>query len=515
MGTGLCASIRRLILVGCFAFCALAPYAEAPRLKSEDYAARAGGLSEPLSVEDLARLALQASGAKGAELEGRLPKLLAEASAVADRYAAIADRYRLGEAVLQAMHADLLSRYFEPQTRVDVLLQAGTYNCVSSAVVYMILAKAVGLSVGGVATADHAFCVVQFPGDLVDVETTNKFGFDPGTKKEFLDSFGKATGYSYVPQKNYALRRSLGEKETVALILSNRISELERAKRFDEAVPLAVDEYAIVGSRDAFAFLIERISNCAGDLVNRERYDEAFALLDRAVAEYGPQARFDGIVRTGIGNRLSRYLKLGAYAEATAFVRDMKARYGDDPQYADFLKAAANNRAVEAIRRNDFKAARAVLDDETVSEGLSVPELEELRAMVDKAELDWAVRTLPFREALARVSSLSGSVPPEEIVLYLYSKEAERVAKAKGWLEGAALFDEALRLLPASARLAEARTIYRSNYASDAHNKFAALFNARKYADAMAVLDAAIALAPESELLKRDADAAQKALKGK
>jgi hypothetical protein len=155
-----------------------------------------------------------------------------------------------------------------------------------------------------------------------------------------------------------------------------------------------------------------------------------------------------------------------------------------------------------------------------VSSVLGWSELNDFAAMIDQSELDYAVRTLPFREALAKLRTLdaSGTIPQaryEEVIVYLYSREAERIAKVRGWLEGAALFDEALSSLPASGKLSDLKAIYRGNFASEAHNKFAALFNAKRYAEAMAALDAAIPLVPESELLRKDADSAVKALKQK
>ena len=65
-------------------------------------------------------------------------------------------------------------------------------------------------------------------GQQIDVETTNPFGFNPGARKDFTDSFGKVTGFAYVPPGNYSDRRSIGEKELLSLILYNRVSEYVR-----------------------------------------------------------------------------------------------------------------------------------------------------------------------------------------------------------------------------------------------------------------------------------------------
>ena len=111
-----------------------------------------------------------------------------------------------GEALLLFLHENVFKAYSEPQTKLDVLLDSGRYNCVSSAVLYMIAAEGIGLAVEGVATADHAFCRLPMEDGGVDVETTNSHGYNPGQKREFVNAFGQ-TGFSYVPPGNYRLRR--------------------------------------------------------------------------------------------------------------------------------------------------------------------------------------------------------------------------------------------------------------------------------------------------------------------
>ena len=113
-----------------------------------------------------------------------------------DEVADVSDQAALAERALTFLHKNLFTTYSVQQTRVDTALETGVYNCVSSAVLYLILARSVGLSVGGVRTADHAFCSVLVNGQQIDVETTNPFGFNPGAKKDFTDSFGKVTGFT-------------------------------------------------------------------------------------------------------------------------------------------------------------------------------------------------------------------------------------------------------------------------------------------------------------------------------
>ncbi|MDR3174091.1 MAG: hypothetical protein LBU19_07570, partial [Treponema sp.] len=59
------------------------------------------------------------------------------------------------------MHREFLRSYSAMQTRLDTLLSNGRYNCVSSAVLYLILARSQGLDVRGVAARDHAFASLR------------------------------------------------------------------------------------------------------------------------------------------------------------------------------------------------------------------------------------------------------------------------------------------------------------------------------------------------------------------
>ena len=124
-----------------------------------------------------------------------------------------------------------------------------SYNCVSSAVLYMLAVRDLGIEVEGVRTSDHAFINVVIGGRSIDVETTNPYGFDPGGKKEFKDSFGRVTGFAYVAPGGYGDRKTISGRELVGLILSNRVAALERKGSFSEAARLGADYAALCPAR--------------------------------------------------------------------------------------------------------------------------------------------------------------------------------------------------------------------------------------------------------------------------
>jgi hypothetical protein len=223
------------------------------------------------------------------------------------------------------MHRRFLKSYSEHQTRLDQLLSSGRYNCVSSAVLYMLLASSVGLEVTGVMTRDHAFVTVNAGTELIDVETTNPYGFDPGNRREFHDGFGRTTGFAYVPARNYRDRTSINQLELVSLILHNRIVEAESRNRYAEAVALALDRAALLSAQrgvpDAPFFeapekdLMDRLYNFGAALIRGGKEEEALRWAACAGARY-PGTRWQEMTFAALNNLLGKHIRAQRITEA-------------------------------------------------------------------------------------------------------------------------------------------------------------------------------------------------------
>jgi len=234
-----------------------------PRLEPLPIAVSLAGMIEPLPLDILTGAALEFSGLPGStadSYQAEIEDLFARAAAAA---AGSDDPAVRAESVLLFMHEHLLKVYDVRQTRVDILLEEGSFNCVSSAVLYLLLCRSIGLKVWAVRTADHAFCRVQAGKTAYDVETTSPAGFDPGSKKEFKDEFGKVTGFSYVSPANYSGRQEVGERGLLALILFNRVAFLSEEREYGAAMGPAVDAYALLGEEESYDRLIVAFSNLA------------------------------------------------------------------------------------------------------------------------------------------------------------------------------------------------------------------------------------------------------------
>jgi hypothetical protein len=258
-----------------------------PELSPLPLSQKLSSMREPLPVEIIADAAIEFSGASDSAAMAAKEKLAVPLRRFRDEVANVNGQTELGERALQCLHKNLFTGYSVTQTRVDTALESGIYNCVSSAVLYMIVARSVGLSVSGVRTPDHAFCSVLVNGQPVDVETTNPLGFNPGAKKEFMDSFGKVTGYNYVPPGNYSGRRTIEEKELLSLILYNRVSEYGDSHFFKDAIQPAVSAFTLIPTDDTRQLLTVAIGNYIAWLDSRQEYPLAVRFTDSVKAAFG------------------------------------------------------------------------------------------------------------------------------------------------------------------------------------------------------------------------------------
>jgi hypothetical protein len=70
-------------------------------------------------------------------------------------------------------------RYDAAQSRYSAIFTEGRYNCISSTVLYIVLAKCFGLKVSGVAMPSHTFVQLETQQSPVEVENTSMHsGFD-------------------------------------------------------------------------------------------------------------------------------------------------------------------------------------------------------------------------------------------------------------------------------------------------------------------------------------------------
>lgn len=375
------------------------------------------------------------------------------------------------EALLQFLHRRLKS-YSTNQTRLDVLVDRGTYNCVSSAVAYMILGRDAGLDVQAVATSDHAFALVRLADREVDVETTTPYGFDPGTKTEFVNSFGQ-TGFAYVPPGNYSQRKTIGDRQLLGLLVQNRMADFQREGKAEEAVGPAIDRWTFEGTPEAFRTLIDGFTNYGAWLNTRREYAKGLDLVDKMVDWTGPV-----------------------------------------PEAKQLAWAFVNNQVNTLVDKQDYAGAQALTVAWRDKDFLTESQASQTLGLVADRQLTTQARTLPPGAAAEKVDQAfaQGIIKAprrQELLGFIYGQEVQKVAAAQGpqgaWKYLAALPAE-VRALPT---LVKARDVYAYNWSVEVHNRFAKAWNEGRRDEARTLLADALVQLPDSALLKKDQALAQ------
>ena len=277
--------------------------------------ALSGGPAEP-SPTALLDAALLFSGADADRGEAARLKGLSAIDAARALSGSAPEEYERGERVLGLVHS-LLSRYELLESRLDRALLEGRYNCVGSSTLYVILARAAGLSARGVVTADHTYCYLLVGGRRVDVETTVPSGY------------GGPVAGAPGPSTEASARG------VVALALRNRATLLERGGRWFEALALAVDAYAYARDEATMEVLSGRIQNCVAALLKAGRWSGAVGLAEAAVASYGPSPALGRLADAARLAAMTDALRTAGPADALAIAEAALASGSADAEWLE------------------------------------------------------------------------------------------------------------------------------------------------------------------------------------
>jgi hypothetical protein len=477
---------------------------------------RVGKSKEPVQTALLSRAALIASGLSNRQLasyEKKLDTIISEIVTKAKANTAL----HPAEAALVALHENgVLVSYDEDASTLTDIIDNGTFNCVSSAVLYLLIVKNLGIQAVGVDTPDHAFIMVKVNGRQVDVETTNRHGFDPGSKKDFKDIFGRVTGFSYVPPGEYAKREVIGEKALVALILSNRTALLEKTALYREALLLGVATNALRNDAKGLKFMLDRINNIMVDLNKKNDYSQAYTLAQAAFYTIGKLPELKKNVQETSYNLALYHEKAGRDEQSLEIVAQIKSLGLITDDLLEIGRIALHNLVQKHLRSEDIQGARQAYTkwNATVGEQRT----KDLHTQITEAELIYVAQNKSFTEALvsldrAIATGFSQKNRIEELLIFLYSKEANRIAATGDWLAAAAVSEEALIRLPGNIQLEQATMGFLRNYVVTVHNRFAQLFNSKQYDLARTEILAAMIHVPNNPTLLKDYDTVLAVLK--
>jgi hypothetical protein len=336
------------------------------------------------------------------------------------RIAGAPDAWHKGYELNRAMHRELfggerseLGSYQFEQARLTGIFTSGRYNCLSSALLYVVLARAFELPVRGVVVPTHVFVEMGPPGAKVfEIETTSDTGFDwvhdARFYKEEAATWSGNRGLRPVTLAEYEHRKIVEPYQLVALAMRDarsggdkdrpRLRELaslvdpEDADAQRERLQLTINESVELynaGAWRTMARLYDVVSPAVdavaartrdaktGELASWAGWNYAHALMiigrtDEAMARAKDGwARLDSTwpdaekLRNNytnvVNDRLCGLINDKAYAKAIEVYGDYRESCRADKICAGNAAVAYGNQSIEAQNAGDWQTARASL----------------------------------------------------------------------------------------------------------------------------------------------------------
>lgn len=131
-----------------------------------------------------------------------------------------------------------LKGYRKGQSQITEIFRTGKFNCISSSLLFVVLARYVGLAAKGVSLPSHTFVQLETPtGKIIEVETTIKKGYGLKHDKKFYQKDSKIRyAKRYLAQSSYEdyLKRQILEPyELICLNMNNQHTGEKRMSAFD------------------------------------------------------------------------------------------------------------------------------------------------------------------------------------------------------------------------------------------------------------------------------------------
>ena len=237
-----------------------------------------------------AEAALIASNASSAQRSEYLSQLAAHEQAIRRTFAPNEAPFQQARRLLDYFHNNLLTQgYHAGQSRITTLLDSKTYNCVSSATAYNILARRLNLDIRGVEVPDHVFSIVYDGLRHADIEVTSRRGFDPARNQRARDSIRNETGFQYIAVEHPEKRREVGALGMVALIYYNQGVHHIQDKDYGSALlrffcALSIDP----NFHSAIKNVLATMANWAHELTQQGEYQRALTVIQSGL-DLAPQ----------------------------------------------------------------------------------------------------------------------------------------------------------------------------------------------------------------------------------
>jgi hypothetical protein len=392
-----------------------------------------------------------------------------------------------GQALLQQLHATLFRRYVADATDVHQVVATGDFNCLSSAIIYVVAAQGLFKTTAGMMTPRHAFVRVWANDTALDVETTTPGGFGVDRTKLMTDELLARVAAPGEDKKLVA--KELRDAEQVphitliAGIYANRSSGLVRTGHRDAAA-LALDRAARLASgpaRERFAtWRAGLLNQSAASLAAQGQRAEARQLLELAL-----QGADEATAKLLTGNLSAlefsdaqeaanqgdwaRALEQSRRAQALGFKHALLSEFIATAQGRATTDASCNDaphraacwaaKAMAAVERKEAPAAllaarRGLAEANTVATRSALffalqAQLEGKRATHECAVIEHLVAEMkPLAEDAGHPAWRS-----EPHVVACWADTGKAAAETERWFDAAQAFERALRADSANVSL--------------------------------------------------------------
>lgn len=476
-----------------------------PRMEAESYIHKYTAGERELELKDFISMSLEFSGISMERLERYESRLNSIINDLKEAYGQSGESLPPGEFILDFMHDRVLTRYSEKQTLMDVLLDRGIYNCVSSASLYLILGYALDQKVWGVKTHDHAFCRISTDDEEYDVETTNKSGFNPGEKKEFTDEFGNTTGFSYVPPGNYRDREEISPAALLGLILHNRVTFLSEKRAYEEALGPAVDYYVLLKDQEATDNLVNALQNVGAYYNLRHEYLKGIRFYGKAAALFGEHRKILKSRGDMLHNHMISLINEKDFDNAEAALGEFDSIMTPEERkkFRVYIVIKQVNMLTGKNQPEAYKKLKGALE--------IYKDEKQLNQLMSSVTNNWVVYHLDRRDyekALETASMLhkEGDLSDnkwKDFIVFVYQNRANDYMDTDT-LKAASIIEEGIALVGRDKRLSDHLKTYLYNYEVEVHNKMIGLYNSGKYRAAYTMIEEALKKIPGNKRLLDD-----------
>ncbi len=199
-----------------------------------------------------------------------------------------------GSALHQAMHNEFFLKskgsnptgYSLNQSRLTDIFTTQKYNCISSAMLYMILARYFNINVKGILLPTHAFVQIESPnGNIIEVETTSVTGYGWVHNKTFYKKqagkWFKLRGLRSSTYKDYQNRQILAPYLLIAADMNFQHTNPERMNPSDRMRISEIFAYTDPNNRTAQLNMLIGYNNQFNKLKSKKDFKTLERLFGR------------------------------------------------------------------------------------------------------------------------------------------------------------------------------------------------------------------------------------------